>query len=302
VHLFETNIRILGGLLSAHFLAIDPFIAPKLSFKYNGQLVDIAHDLGKRLLPAFNTQSGIPYAWVNLRHGVEPQETFDSCTAGAGTLLLEFGALSFVTKDMAFYNAARKALDVLWGMRCSETNLLGNSFNIQSLQWTSLDSGIGSGIDSFYEYLIKSFVYFSDYDLYERFKIAYNATKRYLKNGPWYIEAEMLSGRPTHLQFNSLQAFWPGMQVLYGDIAEAIPTLDAFFSIWEKFDSLPERYYFGSNTAHSTEFHYPLRPELIESTYFMYRATKNPKYLDVIISIIASLFILLFYLDGQTDA
>jgi mannosidase alpha-like ER degradation enhancer 1 len=54
----------------------------------------MAVDLGWRLLPAFDTDTGLPYHRVNLRHGVEPGESVETCTAAAGTLLLEFGLLS----------------------------------------------------------------------------------------------------------------------------------------------------------------------------------------------------------------
>ena len=62
VSVFETNIRILGGLLSAHLMAADPTQA---CFKdparpYDGGLLSLAHDLGLRLLPAFNTTTGMP--------------------------------------------------------------------------------------------------------------------------------------------------------------------------------------------------------------------------------------------------
>ena len=60
---FETNIRVLGGLLSAHQWATKPDQAFYLPW-YRGELLSLAHDLGNRLLPAFKTQSGIPYARV----------------------------------------------------------------------------------------------------------------------------------------------------------------------------------------------------------------------------------------------
>lgn len=99
VNVFETNIRLLGGLLSAHLLAIDPRL--DLMPDYNGGLLGLAHDLGKRLLPAFKNLDldGIPYAWVNLRHGLEPNEITETCTAVVGTLMLEFGIL---LKSMKF--------------------------------------------------------------------------------------------------------------------------------------------------------------------------------------------------------
>ena len=60
---FETTIRVLGGLLSGHIFANrtgQPFHLPW----YRGELLELAHDLGKRLLPAFATPTGLPYARV----------------------------------------------------------------------------------------------------------------------------------------------------------------------------------------------------------------------------------------------
>lgn len=60
---FETTIRALGGLLSGHIFANQtgqPFYLPW----YRGELLNLAHDLGERLLPAFSTPTGIPYARV----------------------------------------------------------------------------------------------------------------------------------------------------------------------------------------------------------------------------------------------
>lgn len=61
---FETTIRVLGGLLSGHIFASDQRHAFHLPW-YRGELLDLAHDLGRRLLPAFSTPTGIPYARVN---------------------------------------------------------------------------------------------------------------------------------------------------------------------------------------------------------------------------------------------
>ncbi len=65
MNVFETNIRVLGGLLSAHLLALDEPLG--IIGDYQGELLEKAYDLGKRLLPAFESQTGIPFAWVNLR-------------------------------------------------------------------------------------------------------------------------------------------------------------------------------------------------------------------------------------------
>ena len=139
-----------GGLLSAHFLAESHV---NLS-GYNNELLLLAKNVAERLLPAFDTPTGIPYGTVNLRYGVPPGETVITSLAGAGTFILEFAAISRQTKDERFEQAAKGALRALWASR-SEFDLVGNHIDIWTGEWTHLDSGIGSNQDSFYEYLYK---------------------------------------------------------------------------------------------------------------------------------------------------
>ncbi len=61
VSVFETNIRILGGLISAHLLASE---SPQLLPEYDGKMLDLAIDIADRLMPAFQTKTGIPYGTV----------------------------------------------------------------------------------------------------------------------------------------------------------------------------------------------------------------------------------------------
>ncbi|KAL6997222.1 hypothetical protein U1Q18_007345 [Sarracenia purpurea var. burkii] len=65
------------------------------------------------------------------------------------------------------------------------------------------------------------------------------------------------------------------MVVLVGDIAAANSSHREFFSIWERFGVLPERYLLDRQILHPTEKYYPLRPELAESTFYLYHATKE---------------------------
>lgn len=65
VQVFESNIRMLGGLLSSHLLASDERFQMNASSWYRGELLHLAHDLGKRLLPAFErSPTGIPFPRV----------------------------------------------------------------------------------------------------------------------------------------------------------------------------------------------------------------------------------------------
>ena len=68
-----------------------------LRYDAQGGLLTLALDLGQRLMPALQTESGIPFGSINLRRGVSATETPVTCTAAAGTLLLEFGLLSRLT-------------------------------------------------------------------------------------------------------------------------------------------------------------------------------------------------------------
>lgn len=165
VQVFEANIRLLGGLLSAHLLITDPdqpfgSITPP---DYDNQLIDLAHDLASRLLPAFDQSStGLPYPRVNLRHGVPRTQECDwcpthTCTAGAGSLLLEFGLLSRLLEDPIYESVARRAARTLWLKRAKSTGLLGNVIDVETGEWIGKMSGLGAGIDSFYEYLMKVF-------------------------------------------------------------------------------------------------------------------------------------------------
>ena len=148
VSVFETTIRVLGGLLSAHLLASDPTL--NLVPDYDGFLIDRAHKVGESLLPAFNTKTKIPYHRVHLLHGVPKGETEQTCLAAAGTLTLEFGMLSRLTGDKRFEKAAQQTVDELWKRR-SKLDLLGNTINVRSGKWSQPTAGTGPGRDSFYE-------------------------------------------------------------------------------------------------------------------------------------------------------
>mmetsp|Transcript_28463 Transcript_28463/g.74790 ORF Transcript_28463/g.74790 Transcript_28463/m.74790 type:complete len:793 (+) Transcript_28463:124-2502(+) len=287
VSVFETNIRVLGGLLGAHtaILALrqkDHHVEqyPYLS-EYNGELVTMAVDLGDRLLLAFDTATGIPYSRVNLLHGLDAlsRKNTATCTACAGTILLEFGALSRFSGDPKFEEAARRAMEALWSRRAVHTELVGETINVTSGAWTRTDAGIGAGIDSYYEYLLKSYILFGDATYLEMFNRQYDAVMEKLRKGPYIFHANM--NQPQHVvrqHLDSLQMFWPGLQVLHGDLSNAKEMHRMHFELAQRYGFSPEGYTPEFNVHWGN---WPLRPEFIESTYFLYRATKDPFYLGV---------------------
>ena len=113
------------------------------SWKYDGLLLTLAHDLGIRLLTAFTTETGIPYGTVNLLYGIPPGETSVASLAGGGTLSIEMELLSRLTGDERFGTAARLATRALWGRRSHNLDLLGKHIDVHSGQWKESLSGIG---------------------------------------------------------------------------------------------------------------------------------------------------------------
>ncbi|XP_071122942.1 ER degradation-enhancing alpha-mannosidase-like protein 1 isoform X2 [Mytilus edulis] len=293
VQVFEVTIRMLGALLSAHLIITDPEQPfGNMSIPgYDNELLTLANDLGTRLLPAFeNTKTGIPYPRVNLENGVPVDCVNTTCTSGAGTLVLEFAVLSRLLGDPIYESYARRAVRNLWQLKSNVTGLLGSVLNIQTGEWTGEMSGLGAGHDSFYEYLLKSYILFGEVEDLEMFNEAYETIKFHLRRGrikcnngsgypPLYVNVHMKTGDTVNNWIDSLQAAWPGIQVLNGDIEEAICSHALFYFIWKKYGFLPERY--NWNLRVPEVMFYPLRPELIESTYFLYQATKNPFYLHV---------------------
>ncbi|TKW41526.1 hypothetical protein SEVIR_1G322100v4 [Setaria viridis] len=287
INLFECNIRLLGGLISAHLLAKD-YSSQLKDEPYQDQLLHLAESLGNRFLPAFETPTGLPYAWINLKYGVMENETTETSTSGCGSLILEMGVLSRLTGDSRYEAAALRALRKLWSMR-SSLNLVGTTLDVLTGKWIEYSSGIGAGVDSFYEYLIKAYILFGSDEYWDMFHSAYLAVQKYFRHGPWYHEADMRTGEATHWQLTSLQAFWPGLQTLLGDVAAANLSHREFYNVWQRFGVLPERYLLDYGVLHPTEKYYPLRPEFAESTFYLYQATKDPWYLEVGETIIGSL-------------
>src|SRR6478672_7463356 len=114
---FEITIRILGGLLSSYQISGDK------------RLLVLADDLGTRLLPAFNSPTGMPYRFVNLKTGATRDPV--SNPAETGTLLIEFGTLSKLTGNPIFYDKAKRALVETFKRR-SDLGLVGENINVET--------------------------------------------------------------------------------------------------------------------------------------------------------------------------
>lgn len=253
-------------------------LASATYWTYDGFLLELAHDLGKRMVPAFQTKTGIPYGTVNLVDGIPQGESKVASLAGAGTLSLEFELLSRLTGDESFGQEAKLASRALW-MRRSKKDLLGKHINIERGGWTETLSGIGSNSDSFYEYLVKHYILFpEDADFWPMFLTSYYGVYNESRIGEWYADVDMNNGNSgaSRRVFESLMAFYPGMQVLIGELGPAAKTLNGFFMVREALGLLPERFNYGGWKVDGAGAGlHPLRPELLESCYFLHKSTQG---------------------------
>jgi len=280
VSVFETNIRIVGGLLSSHFLYKKAGMPLPHGWPCKGPLLDLAVDVANRILPAFNTTTGMPFGSINLRHGVAADETPVTCTSGVGTFIVEFATISRLTGDMRFERAARRAIESLFKFR-SEIGLLGNHIDTQTGRWTATDSGIGAGVDSFFEYLVKGYVLLNEPELLEMWRVLEMPIEKFLNQNDWYIWANMKSGTTTSAIAQSLDCFFPGMKTLLGEVEPAMRTHLNYYDTWRRFNAWPEFYAIGQKLPIQGREGFPLRPEFIESTYYLYYATKDPILLEM---------------------
>ncbi|KIH64113.1 glycosyl hydrolase family 47 [Ancylostoma duodenale] len=276
VQVFEATIRVIGSLLSAHLIASDKsrmlgdFYIPD----YDGELLTLAHDLAARLLPAFEgTRTGIPYPRVNLIHGVLPGTVEETCTAGAGSLLVEFGILSRLLGDQTFERTARRINERLWQLRDKNTGLPGNVINIQTGEWVGHLSGVGAGLDSFYEYFLKAYILFGESRDLQLFNEAYDAILANMRRGrilcnsqdgepPLFVNVDSRDGSTANTWIDALQvcsydvpsrllgyfvvalvkASFAGLLVLAGHLEEAICQHAFYYAVWSKYGVLPERF------------------------------------------------------------
>lgn len=265
---FEITIRLLGGLLSSYELTGDK------------RLLTLAEDLGERLLPAFESPTGLPYAFVNLRTGQVRDPI--SNPAETGTLLLEFGTLSKLTGKPIFYDKAKRALVETYKRR-STIGLVGSSINVETGAWMDNDSHISGGIDSYYEYLWKCWLLFGDKECLEMWNASIPVVHKYLADETggelWYGHADRLSGKRTNTTYGALDAFFPAVLALSGDIPRARRLQASSFKMWKLHGIEPEVLDYKTMQVKAATYH--LRPEIVESTYYLHHYTHDPEYRQI---------------------
>ncbi|KAK4105852.1 glycoside hydrolase family 47 protein [Parathielavia hyrcaniae] len=165
VNTFETTIRMLGGLLSAHYLSTEyPNLAPLLDDDPGKPGEDLylekAKDLADRLMAAFDSPSGVPYASVNLgkyKGIISHADLGASSTAETTTLQLEFKYLAKLTGEKEFWDKAERVMKLV-DDNGAKDGLVPIFISATKGKFQGENIRLGSRGDSYYEYLIKQYL------------------------------------------------------------------------------------------------------------------------------------------------
>lgn len=281
VSVFETTIRILGGLLSAYHLSNDEVFLNK------------SRELAEVLLPAFSSKSGLPFNTVNLKTG-QPQVSSRTSIAEAGSLQLEFRDLSHSTGDPRFQEAADQAMDVLLSL---DSPLLPEYISTATGQVYTGSLSIGARTDSYYEYLLKLWL--------QSGKTEEKFLKQYLSAVSAVNETLVGYSVPSHLPFTGrrwmglldttmehLACFYPGLLALglsHGlhpeQAALAGRLAESCYMMYKHTPTglAAEVTLFNTQRGSTEDLAvmvdgYKLRPETVESLFLLYRLTGDEKY------------------------
>ncbi|KXJ97347.1 putative 1,2-alpha-mannosidase [Microdochium bolleyi] len=324
VSVFETTIRYLGGLLSGYDFLKGPLA--NLAGDFDIEIIlNSAKRLGDVLANAFETNSGIPHNTLYVYpNGTRLSDETTNGIATTGTLIIEWTRLSDLTGDPKYHELAQKAEDYLLNPLNPEVGepwpgLIGTNVYISNGTFADSRGGWNGGTDSFYEYLVKMYLYDSSkYAFYlDRWIAAADSSIKYLASHPTsrpeltYLAA--YRGKDDlNLVSSHLACFDGGNFILGGltlkqqkyidfglDLAAAChetyvqtATKIGPESFRWKDDRLPadapnnpdppadQAEFYARAGFWITSSDYVLRPEVIESFYYAYRATGDTKYQD----------------------
>ncbi|XP_023694261.1 mannosidase, alpha, class 1B, member 1b isoform X2 [Paramormyrops kingsleyae] len=290
VNLFESTIRIIGGLLSTYHLTGD------------GMFLEKAKDLGSRLMPAFNTASKIPFSDVNIGKGTAhaPRWTSDSTVAEVTSIQLEFRELSRLTQDEHYQKVVNEVMRLVHKLEGKQDGLVPMFINTNSGQFTHLGVfTLGARADSYYEYLLKQWIQGGkkETELLEDYVQAVEGVKKNLlrKSSPRSLT---FVGELSHGHFSPkmdhLVCFLPGTLALgahnglpkeHMELAKQL--METCYQMYAQMETglSPEIVHFNMPPYEGQDVdvkpadrHNLLRPETVESLFYLYRFTQDKKY------------------------
>ena len=222
----------------------------------------------------------MPYVRVNLATGATRDPANNP--AEIGTLTLEFGLLSELTGDTRYIDVVKRGVTEVFSRR-SALDLVGEVLDVESGEWTDPSSHVSGRIDSYYEYLLKGWLLFGDPDfltMWETSREALNAHVAHEVDGHlWYGQVDMDTGARTSTRFGALDAFLPAVLALGGDLDRATRLQESVEFMWNTFGIEPES--FDYVTLEMGYPAYPLRPEAMESAYYLFVLTGDERWREM---------------------
>ncbi|KAL1962546.1 hypothetical protein VTN77DRAFT_9421 [Rasamsonia byssochlamydoides] len=311
ISLFETTIRYLGGLLASYDLLKGPVSGLVNDEQKVETILSQAKTLADTLKYAFDTPSGIPYNNLYINSKGNDGSTTNGL-ATIGTLILEWTHLSDLTGDDEYANLSQKAESYLLNPQPAWAQpfpgLVGTNVAINTGLFQDDLVTWNGGDDSFYEYLIKFFVYspsrFSEYR--DRWVAAAESTIAHLASSPStrpdLTFLSVYNNGTYQLYSEHLTGFAGGNFLLAGSVLGRQDFIDfglRLVAAWyDTYNSTatgigPEEFSWDPNSVpadqetlfkeagfYITASNYVLRPEVIESIYYAYRITGDQKYRD----------------------
>jgi mannosidase alpha-like ER degradation enhancer 2 len=190
--------------------------------------------------------------------------------------------LSALTGDPEYYQKARNAVLRLYDSRSATTGLAGLGIDVESGRITLPISQVGSGIDSYYEYLYKAGVLFRDQELLDRYEQVMAGVDRHLADvrngGLWFAYADSVTGLVKVRLFGALSCYFGGLLGISGHLDRGERLTASCWRMWDTWGLAPEVFLYSSMTLVSGG--YELRPEFPESLFYLWRLTGNRQYRD----------------------
>jgi mannosyl-oligosaccharide alpha-1,2-mannosidase len=308
ISLFETTIRYLGGLLAGYDLLKGPAESLAPSPDAVEKILTQAQSLADSIKYAFDTPTGIPYNNLNLSSKGHDNAKTNSL-AGVGTLVLEWSHLSDLTGNAEYGRISQKAESYLLNPQPSWTQpfpgLVGTNIAIETGIFQDNLVGWIGGDDSFYEYLIKMYVYgphrFAPYK--DRWVTAAESTMRHLVSSPAprpdLTFLDVYNNGTYILESEHLACFAGGNFLLGGSVLGRQDLIDFGLKLVDGcYDTYvetatgigPEGFGWDNASVPASQLafyqdasfyiiaaDYVLRPEVQESIYYAYRITGDPK-------------------------
>lgn len=264
---------------------------------------DKAQYVADKLLPAFQTPTGIPYALINMRTGSSKNYGWTSGGASIlsefGTLHLEFAYLSDVTGNPIYREKVQTIRQVLKDLE-KPKGLYPNYLNPKTGKWGQQHMSLGALGDSFFEYLLKAWLQSgkTDDEAREMFDEAMPAIIEHMvrksPSGLTYVsdmKFDRLENKMDHLACFSGGLFGLGAQTLdnkysesYMETAKGLTNTCHESYIRTPTNLGPESFRFSdgveAKALKTQEKYYILRPETFESYFVMWRLTHDQKYRD----------------------